>query len=144
VTNSEGVFDFYIPGQYSADTLQISYLGYSPYTALVKTASGISDLKVSLTPRIIVLDDAYGVSVKRYIKQETGRDVNISAVHEALKRLQRKGFLESNVGGATQVRGGRRKRFFVLTIGGRNTLEEIMNLKLQLYKKVPNFSLKLT
>jgi len=91
-----------------------------------------------------LIDDAYGVSVMKYINQETGRNVNISAVHEGLKRLQRKGFVESNVGGATQVRGGRRKRFFVLTDVGRSTLEEVMLLKLQLYSKVPNFKLKLT
>ena len=89
-------------------------------------------------------DDAYGVSIMQYIIQETGRKANISAVHEVLKRLQRKGYLKSKMGGATQERGGRRKRFFVLTASGRKTLEEAMRLKLQLYKQVPNFSLKLT
>jgi hypothetical protein len=48
------------------------------------------------------------------------------------------------MGGATQERGGRRKRFFLLTVSGRKLLEEAMKLKLQLYKQVPNFSLKLT
>lgn len=90
------------------------------------------------------LDDAYGVSIMRYIIQETGRNVNISAVHEVLKRLQRKGYLKSKMGGATQERGGRRKRFFVLTVSGKRTLEETMKLKLHLYKQVPYFSLKLT
>lgn len=89
-------------------------------------------------------EDAYGVSIMQYIEQETGRNVNISAVHEVLKRLQRKGYLKSKMGGATQERGGRRKRFFQLTVSGRKTLEEAMKLKLQLYKQVPNFSLKLT
>jgi PadR family transcriptional regulator, regulatory protein PadR len=90
------------------------------------------------------LEDAYGVSIMQYIIQETGRNVNISAVHEVLKRLQQKGYLRSKMGGATQARGGRRKRFFVLTASGKKTLEENMKLKLQLYRQVPNFSLKLT
>ena len=47
------------------------------------------------------------------------------------------------MGGATQERGGRRKRFFSLTVGGRKVLEEAMKLKLQLYKQVPNLSFKL-
>ncbi len=89
-------------------------------------------------------NNAYGVSVMKYIVEETGRSVNISAVHQGLKRLQRKGFVQSTVGGATQVRGGRRKRFFELTNSGRETLQEIMNLKIQLYLKVPYFNLKLT
>lgn len=89
-------------------------------------------------------DDAYGVSMMQYIIEETGRNVNISAVHEVLKRLQRKGYVKSKMGGATQERGGRRKRYFALTVSGRKTLEENMRLKLHLYKQIPNFSLKLT
>jgi PadR family transcriptional regulator PadR len=91
-----------------------------------------------------LVDEAYGVSIMQYINDQTGRNVNISAVHEVLKRLQRKGYLKSKMGGATQERGGRRKRFFLLTVSGRKTLDEQMKLKLQLYKQVPNFSLKLT
>lgn len=91
-----------------------------------------------------LMDEAYGVSIMNYIAAEAGRDVNISAVHEVLKRLQRKGYLKSRMGGATQERGGRRKRYFNLTVSGRKNLEEAIKLKLQLYKQVPNFSLKLT
>jgi DNA-binding PadR family transcriptional regulator len=90
-----------------------------------------------------LVNEAYGVSIMQYIEQEAGRSVNISAVHEVLKRLQRKGYVKSRMGGATQERGGRRKRFFQLTVSGKKTLEEAMKLKLQLYKQVPNFSLKL-
>src|SRR5690349_22853535 len=68
-------------------------------------------------------NEAYGVSIMQYIVAETGRSVNISAVHEVLKRLQRKGYLKSSMGGATTERGGRRKRFFVLTASGRKVLE---------------------
>jgi len=88
------------------------------------------------------LEDAYGVSIMQYIINEAGRNVNISAVHEVLKRLERKGYVRSKMGGATNERGGRRKRFFVLTASGRKTLEEIMKLKLRLYGQVPDFSLK--
>ena len=89
-------------------------------------------------------DDAYGVSIMHYIIKETGRSVNISAVHEVLKRLERKGYLRSKMGGATAERGGRRKRYFILTSAGRKTLDEAMKLKIQLYKRVPNFSVKLS
>jgi PadR family transcriptional regulator, regulatory protein PadR len=91
-----------------------------------------------------LMDDAYGVSIMNYIVQETGRNVNISAVHEVLKRLQRKGYLKSRMGGATQERGGRRKRYFNLTVSGKKTLDEAIKLKLHLYMQVPDFSLKLS
>lgn len=89
-------------------------------------------------------DEAYGVSIMHYITNETGRNVNISAVHEVLKRLQRKGYLKSSMGGATAERGGRRKRYFILTASGRKMLEKTVRLKLQLYRQVPNLSLNLS
>ncbi len=91
-----------------------------------------------------LLDEAYGVAVMKYIEKEAGRSSNISAVHEGLKRLEKKGMVESKMGGATQVRGGRRKRYFLLTDFGRKKLEELMLMKIQLYSKVPNFNLKIT
>jgi DNA-binding PadR family transcriptional regulator len=108
-------------------TIKGNYLGEFEELVLLSVAS--------------LMDEAYGVSIMQYIIKETGRNVNISAVHEVLKRLQRKGYLKSKMGGATQERGGRRKRFFLLTVSGRKILEEAMKLKLQLYKQVPNFSL---
>ena len=89
-------------------------------------------------------NDAYGVSVMKYRDAEAGRKVNISAVHQGLKRLQSKGLVKSTVGGATSVRGGRSKRYFNLTQMGQETLEEIVELKIQLYKKIPNLSIKLS
>lgn len=44
-------------------------------------------------------DQAYGVTITQDIIDETGRNVHISAVHEALKRLERKGYLKSRMGG---------------------------------------------
>src|SRR5690242_9133546 len=77
-------------------------------------------------------ENAYGVSVRQYLIDEAGREVNISAVHEVLKRLERKGFLKSRMGGATNERGGRRKRFFTITSAGRKAIEEAANLKITL------------
>ncbi len=89
------------------------------------------------------LENPYGVSIMQYIVNETGRNVNISAVHEVLKRLERKGYVRSRMGGATAERGGRRKRFFILTASGKRTLEETMKLKLHLYKQVPDLSFRI-
>jgi DNA-binding PadR family transcriptional regulator len=111
-------------------TLKGNYLGELEELVLLSVAA--------------LMDEAYGVSIMQYIEQEAGRSVNISAIHEVLKRLQRKGYLKSKMGGATQERGGRRKRFFQLTVSGKRTLEETMKLKLQLYKQVPDFSFKLS
>jgi DNA-binding PadR family transcriptional regulator len=49
----------------------------------------------------ILHNDAYGVKVMDEIANQTGRKINISAVHTALDRLDKKGFLKSYLVGAT-------------------------------------------
>lgn len=88
-----------------------------------------------------LMENSYGVAVRNFIIEETGRNVNISAVHEVLKRLEKKGFLESKMGGATKERGGRRKKFFYLTQTGKLALDESRDLRNQLYDKIPKVSL---
>lgn len=86
-------------------------------------------------------DLAYGVSVMDEIKEQTGRSLNVSAIHAVLKRLENKGFVRSRMGGATNERGGRRKRMFVLTAAGKSALDQSMQYRMELYKKIPDISL---
>jgi DNA-binding PadR family transcriptional regulator len=81
--------------------------------------------------------EAYGVSVTKELLEKTGRTVSISAVHVALHRLQEKGLVASNLGGASAERGGRRKRFFTATAYGRQTLREIHDTRNQLFDLIP-------
>lgn len=82
--------------------------------------------------------EAYGVAVMNEIKEETGRSVNISAIHSALRRLESKGFVKSDMGGATNERGGRRKRYFELTAYGKTALDDAQEIRMKLYKRIPN------
>ncbi|HYG18874.1 MAG TPA: PadR family transcriptional regulator, partial [Ohtaekwangia sp.] len=60
----------------------------------------------------ILGDEAYGNAIVAEIQQRVGREVNLSAVHVTLYRLEDKGLVKSKMGGATNARGGRRKRIF--------------------------------
>ncbi|MEM6522478.1 MAG: PadR family transcriptional regulator [Bacteroidota bacterium] len=88
----------------------------------------------------VLADKAYGVSVMDEIANTTGRVLNISAVHSVLKRLEAKGMVKSDMGGATNERGGRRKRLFSLTYLGKKALDESMTLRGSLYQRIPNMS----
>ncbi|MBV6644826.1 MAG: helix-turn-helix transcriptional regulator [Cyclobacteriaceae bacterium] len=81
---------------------------------------------------------AYGVAIMDEILSQTGREVNISAVHAVLRRLEEKGLVKSEMGGATNERGGRRKRYFQLTITGRSVLDRSMELRYRLYQRITN------
>lgn len=63
-------------------------------------------------------EEAYGVPIMKEIAVRTGREVARPAVYIALKRLEAKGLVTSQVGEATAARGGRAKRMFRLTKAG--------------------------
>ena len=80
---------------------------------------------------------AYGVVITEDLAARTKRGIQISAVHVALYRLEEKGLVRSQMGGATKERGGRRKRLFSITASGKNVLEEIRSIREQLWSLIP-------
>ena len=69
------------------------------------------------------LDDAYGMTVRREIERQTGRDVSIGSVYITLDRLLSKGYVAEHAGSPTPTRGGRSRRIFTLTKAGASVLE---------------------
>ncbi|MEQ6168492.1 MULTISPECIES: PadR family transcriptional regulator [unclassified Ekhidna] len=84
---------------------------------------------------------AYAVSVKEELEKRANRKANISAIHSSLYRLEDKGFLISEFGGATQKRGGKKKRYFQVTNTGFAVLKEIKELKETFYKTIPQLAI---
>ena len=85
-------------------------------------------------------DEAYGVSILENLEEELDKKVNVSAVHVALKRMEDKGFVKSRFGGITADRGGRRKKFYVITAIGKRILDSQYALRTNLYKQIPKIS----
>ena len=90
----------------------------------------------------ILHENAYGVKVLDEIAVQTGRKANISGVHTALDRLEKKGYLKSYLGGATSERGGRRKRFFKVTDLGVQVLEINHRVRNTLFEQIPKVLLQ--
>ncbi|WP_436514940.1 PadR family transcriptional regulator [Ekhidna sp. To15] len=82
-------------------------------------------------------DEAYGVSIHEFLTSETKKKINISAIHVALKRLEKKGFVDSRFGGITEERGGRRKKFYIVTALGKKVLDASHDLRTSIYQKIP-------
>jgi DNA-binding PadR family transcriptional regulator len=85
--------------------------------------------------------EAYGVSILEGLEIRMGKKFNISAVHVALKRLETKGLVKSNFGGITDERGGRRKKFYLITAFGKKALDATYELRTSLYLEIPKISL---
>ncbi len=65
----------------------------------------------------------------------------MSAVHVTLYRLEDKGLLKSYMGGATNERGGRRKRYFEITAAGLKILQSIQEQRLKLWNLIPDLKI---
>ncbi len=88
--------------------------------------------------------EAYGVGVMDTLEREASRSVNISAVHAALRRLESKGFVKSEWSEATAERGGRRKRLFSITQEGSLALQQVRDVRVNLWKQIPGFTTNLS
>ena len=94
---------------------------------------------------VAILDkEAYGVTVNQALEEHTGRIVAFGTIHNTLIRLEEKGFLNSELGGATAERGGRRKRLFKVTALGSRALQEIHQLRQELWQMMPSHTLGLS
>jgi DNA-binding PadR family transcriptional regulator len=67
-------------------------------------------------------DDAYGLSVQQILR-DAGRRVELPTIYTTLQRLEEKGWVSSELGGATDVRGGRAKRLFKVEGAGISALK---------------------
>lgn len=91
---------------------------------------------------LMLKEDAYGLAIRKALKDQANRNVTIGAVHGTVNRLESKGFIESSMGGATEERGGRRKRIFNITASGKNILQKSRDVKVNLWQQIPELSIE--
>ena len=80
-------------------------------------------------------EEAYGVSIKESIESRCGREISIGALHSTITRLEEKKYLKSWLGGATNERGGRSKRYFEVTNEGRQAVASVKALRDELWSE---------
>jgi PadR family transcriptional regulator, regulatory protein PadR len=86
-------------------------------------------------------DEAYGAVIAMKIETELKREITLSAVHVTLYRLEDKGLVRSKTGGATNERGGRRKRIFTITPAGLAMLKAMKESRIYLWNMVPQLKM---
>jgi PadR family transcriptional regulator, regulatory protein PadR len=94
-----------------------------------------------LTMVAALQEDAYGAAISEEIETRMKRDVNLSAVHVTLYRLEDKGYIKSSMGGGTSERGGRRKRIYTITSAGMAMLRAMKEARVDLWKLVPQLKI---
>lgn len=91
----------------------------------------------------VLYDNAYGVAIKDELEKRLSRKVSVGALQSALRRMEKKGYLESKVGETETRRGGKPKRFFYITAFGKSALDYYKDVRLDLWDAMPKVVLDL-
>jgi len=89
-----------------------------------------------------LVNEAYSVAICDDLEKRTGRSVKLGVVHAVLNRLEEKGLAKSRLGEATNARGGKRKRYYTVTSGGKAALLKAKDMRDQYWSVIPDFALK--
>jgi DNA-binding PadR family transcriptional regulator len=89
-----------------------------------------------------LVNDAYSVAICDELEKHAERKVKLGVVHAVLNRLEEKGLVKSSLGESTQVRGGKRKRYYTVTSAGKAALLKAKEIRDQLWHKIPQFVIK--
>lgn len=108
----------------------------------------MNDYKLGEFEEIVLLtvgllyNDAYGVALKDEIESRTKRKVSVGALQSALRRMEKKGYLDSRNGEANLLRGGKPKRYFSITAYGKKVLQNSRDLRNDLWNAIPEVALE--
>ena len=89
-----------------------------------------------------LVNDAYSVAICDELEKNIGRPARLGVVHAVLNRLEEKGYVKSKLGEATKARGGKRKRYYTVTSGGKAALVRSREMRDHLWSRIPGLSLK--
>ena len=81
-------------------------------------------------------ESAYSVRIQEQLEADAGRSAALGAIYAALDRLERKRLVRSWVGQPTAVRGGRRRRFYAVTAGGREALRRLRETRAVFWRRI--------
>jgi DNA-binding PadR family transcriptional regulator len=90
------------------------------YVVGIMRHTPLGEFEQTVLLAILRLDKkAYGVTIRREIAACTGREPAPGAVYTTLDRMEEKGLVHSWLGDPTPLRGGRAKRYIIVTKKGR-------------------------
>jgi DNA-binding PadR family transcriptional regulator len=86
-------------------------------------------------------DDSYGMTIRRQILKDTGKDYTYGTLYGLLRQMDRKGYIQKIKGDPLPKKGGRSKSYFKLTPAGKQALKDAGELHKRMWKGINEFSL---
>jgi DNA-binding PadR family transcriptional regulator len=85
-------------------------------------------------------DDAYGVTIRRQIRKDTGKDYTYGTLYGLLRQMDHKGYIKKIKGDPLPKKGGRSKSYFKLTPAGIRALKDTIELHKRMWKDINELS----
>ena len=87
--------------------------------------------------------NAYIVTLRRHIKEITGKSINYGSLCNTLSALIRKGYIKSKESDPVPRQGGRRKVLYSLTVEGKRALRKAYDIQQQAWEGLIELIVKL-
>lgn len=85
-------------------------------------------------------DKAYGVTIRRQIRKDTGKDYTYGTLYGLLRQMSDKDYVKKVMGDPLPKKGGRGRTYFKLTPSGIQALKDAIKLHRRLWKNINEFS----
>lgn len=85
-------------------------------------------------------DTAYGVTIRRQIRKDTGKNYTYGTLYGLLRQMDHKGYIKKFKTEPLPKKGGRSKTYFRLTPAGVRALKEAILLHKRLWKDISEIS----
>jgi DNA-binding PadR family transcriptional regulator len=131
---NHGRSDFFAPGEQVKSFL----LTLSPsYAYIVGMADLLGTFEQAVLLAILRLgQDAYGRAILRQVQVSLARSVVAGAVYTTLDRLEQRGFVTSKLAPGTAIRGGRARRYYLITAAGKRVLADAQKTLAKMWQGV--------
>jgi DNA-binding PadR family transcriptional regulator len=85
-------------------------------------------------------EDAYGVKIRQYVSQITGKEFTYGNLYSALSQLAKKKYVTKNLGDPTPDRRGRRKIYYTISSSGSRALKEARKLNQKMWEEIADYA----
>lgn len=81
--------------------------------------------------------NAYGVTIREAISKSTKKYWSIGAIYDVLDRLVSKGYVSTSISAPLAERGGKSRKYYLLTKKGHKALVEIKTIEEKMWSNLP-------
>ena len=85
-------------------------------------------------------DDAYSLQIQQQIHEISGEKWSLGTIYAPLERLEKRGFIVSELSDSTPERGGRHKRIYKLTGEGKKALIRLKQVESSMWDNLPDLT----